>query len=327
MSVNHPPITASQFRNVWSALVRAERVLLVSPKKPDGDSVGSICGLYAALVSVGVRSVLYCPDPIQDIFDAVPHVHDVRIGPQTVDGTYDMIVVVDAGDLEFAGIENDVPRWLRSGGELLVIDHHATNTRYGTTNVVDPNASATTQVIADMLVAAGVALNPTIATCLLVGLVTDTDGFTNPGTSPRSAVVASQFMAAGARLSPILRAVYRNKSLGTLRLWGEAFSRLRVDPTWGVASTVLLPGDFLDTEMDSTDGLANFLQNVLPARAIMVLKDSGTGLVRGSLRTQSDDVDLGGLAAALGGGGHRKASGFGVRGRIIVERDSWKVVG
>ncbi len=318
------------YRSVWERLLRARDILLVSPKRPDGDSLGSICGLRAALRTVGKDATLYCPDPSPPAFiGLLPHLHEVRGKREEGRGKrYDTIVIVDAGDLVFAGIAAELPSWKAGGGQLIVIDHHATNTRYGDVNCVVTNAASTTEAIHRLLVANHVPLTADVATCLMVGLVTDTDGFTNPATSPSALAVAAACSAAGARIGPILRAVYQQKPIGALKLWGRAFERLRVHPVWDIATTVLVPEDFRECgdAVERSEGLSNFLQAVLPARAILVLKDAGDGIIRGSLRTQRNDVDLGRLAEAFGGGGHRKAAGFGVPGRIVRNGDGWKVV-
>ncbi|MBI4434206.1 DHH family phosphoesterase [Candidatus Uhrbacteria bacterium] len=318
------------YRSVWERLLRARDILLVSPKRPDGDSLGSICGLRAALRTVGKEATLYCPDPAPPTFVGIlPHLHEVECKTQNVKcKMFDTIVVVDAGDLTFAGIADELSAWKAGGGQLIVIDHHATNTRYGDLNCIVTNAASTTEAIHRLLTANGVPLTVDVATCLMVGLVTDTDGFTNPATSTSALAVAAACSAAGARIGPILRAVYQQKPIAALQLWGKAFERLRIHPVWDIATTVLVPEDFLECgdATERSDGLSNFLQAVLPVRAILVLKDSGDGIIRGSLRTQRSDVDLGRLAEAFGGGGHRKAAGFGVPGKIVREGGRWMVV-
>lgn len=236
--------------------------------------------------------------------------------------------MVDAGDVEFAGVADELPKWKAGGGQLIVIDHHVTNTAYGDVNCVVTDAASTTEAITRMLQANRVPITAAAATCLLFGLVTDTDGFTNPATSASAIATAAALMGAGARIVPILRAVYRSKPIDALKFWGHAFERLRIHPAWDIATTVLLPADFAECADDAerAEGLSNFLQAVLPCRAILVLKDSGNGTVRGSLRTQRDDTDLGRLAEQFGGGGHRKAAGFGIPGRIVADGDRWKVV-
>ncbi|MDP3774662.1 MAG: DHH family phosphoesterase, partial [Gemmatimonadales bacterium] len=235
------------YRSVWERLLGASDILLVSPKRPDGDSVGSICGLRAALRTVGKEATLYCPDPIPPTFDILPYVHEVR--GKSEEGRvkrYDVIVVVDAGDIHFAGIAEELPMWKAGGGQLIVIDHHVTNTRYGDVNCIVTNAASTTEAIARMLTANRVAITEPIATALLFGLVTDTDGFTNPATSPSAVATAATLLSAGARMTPILRAVYQSKPVGALMLWGKALERLRVHPRWEIATTVLLPNDFTE---------------------------------------------------------------------------------
>lgn len=319
-----------QYRSIWERLLRANDILLVSPKRPDGDSLGSICGLRAALRTVGKEAVLYCPDPAPPTFVGVlPYLHELRgQGSGTRNQTFDAIVIVDAGDLDFAGVREQIPAWKRAGGALIVIDHHVTNTAFGDVNCIVTDAASTTEAIHRLLTENRVPLTTDVATCLMVGLVTDTDGFTNPATSPTALASAASCMATGARIAPVLRAVYQQKPIAALKLWGKAFERLRVHPAWDIATTVLIPEDFQECgeAAERSEGLSNFLQAVLPVRAILVLKDSGDGMIRGSLRTQRSDVDLGRLAEAFGGGGHRKAAGFGIPGRIVQEGERWKVV-
>lgn len=323
-------IPAVLYRSVWERLIHARRVLLISPAKPDGDSLGSLCGLALALRSAGCDPVLYCPDPIPSQFDIIPRVHDICVGASSMahgPSLFDVMVICDASDLPYTGVADDLPRWKAPHGSLIVIDHHATNTMYGDVNLVLP-ASSTTQIIAAMLETNRVPLTPQIATALYIGLITDTDSLTNPATSAAASATAARLVAAGARPGTVLRAVYQNKPIGVLQLWGKAFSRLRVHPRYDVVTTVLLPEDFVGLSEDAAergDGLSNFLQNILPVRAICVLKDRGDGIVRGSLRTTRDGVELGALARALGGGGHKKASGFGVPGHLVPHGDYWKL--
>ena len=259
------------YRSILERMIGARDILLVSPKRPDGDSIGSICGLYGALRSVGKSATLYCPDPIPQTFDHIPYVYEVRSQKLEVRSQkFDAIVVVDAGDLAFAGIADELPIWKAGGGQLIVIDHHATNTRYGDINCVATDAASTTEIIYRMLVANRVPLTVETATCLLYGLVTDTDGFTNPATSPAATATASQLMAAGARIAPILQQVYRSKPIAALRLWGRAFERLRVHPRWGIATTVLIPEDF----RECADGIERAEALELPPSSAPSARDS-----------------------------------------------------
>ncbi|MBI2483172.1 DHH family phosphoesterase [Candidatus Uhrbacteria bacterium] len=322
-----PSNERAPYRALWDRLRAAQDILLVSPKRPDGDSLGSICGMWSALRFIGKSATLFCVDPAPPTYGMLPGIHMLAVGaPALHHRTFDVIIVVDAGDLDFAGIRAELPQWKRSGGALVVIDHHATNTRFGDVNCVITTAASTTEVITRILQVNAVPITPATATALLFGLVYDTDGFSNPATSVTAAATAAALLAAGAQMGPILRAQYRSKPIGSFQLWGRAFERLVMHPRWQVATTVLLPEDFAACGAESTEGLANFLQNVLPAKAVLVLKDSGTGMVRGSFRTLRNDVDLGALAEHLGGGGHRKASGFGVPGRVVREGDRWRVV-
>ena len=294
-----PTTEHAMYRSVWERLIGASGILLVSPQRPDGDSVGSICGLRAALRTVGKEAVLYCPDTIPPTFRILPHIHEILSGPEALRGrTFDAIVVVDAGDLDVAGIRAQLPSWKRRGGALIVIDHHITNAAYGDVNCIVTNAASTTEAIARMLTTNRVPITEPIATALLFGLVTDTDGFTNPATSPSAVATAATLLSAGARMTPILRAVYQSKPVGALMLWGKALERLHVHPRWEIATTVLLPEDFAecaagmgqnpnvtngaspDAVIGAGDGLSNFSTTALSTTSSSGPRSTGLGSLR-----------------------------------------------
>lgn len=319
----------TQYRAIWDQIRAARDVLLVSPKRPDGDSIGAIVGIREALRAIGRDATAFCMDPIPPAYAGIPGVRDIVVGADRLRGrTFDIIVVCDAGDLEYTGIAPFLPAWRRPGSVFVVLDHHATSTAFGDVNCVVTDAASTTEVVWRMLTVNSVPVNPAAATALLLGLVYDTDGFRNPATTASSLHTASALTAAGGRLATVLTAVYRSKPTDAFRLWGRALERLHLDPATDIVTTVVIPDDFREFPegTGAVGGLSNFLQAAIPARAILVLKDDGTGMVRGSLRTHREDVDAGTLAAALGGGGHRKAAGFGVPGRIVHRGDGWSVV-
>ena len=131
----------------------------------------------------------------------------------------------------------------------------------------------------------------------------------------------------GANIRNILTSTAKNKNLATLKAWGFALSNLRYNPNYDIAYTVLTRKNLADFGVNKQDleGLASFLNNLKDAKIVLVLYELGDGRVKGSLRTNKDDVDVCVLAQVFGGGGHKKAAGFEVEGRLKQTVSGWRI--
>jgi phosphoesterase RecJ-like protein len=236
------------------------------------------------------------------------------------------MAVFDAGDLRFAGIADLVAAMPRRPF-ILNFDHHATNERFGDVNVLDVTASSTAEVVYNFFRDCGKDIDKAIATCLLTGILTDTGNFSNPATSKSSLEAASDLLGRGGKIQEVANRLMRNKSMESLRLWGDVLSRLKYNEKLGVASTVIFNKDLEreGVEDEQIEGVSNFLNNFLDVKIVLVLRELPGGLVKGSFRT-AENVDVSLIAKVLGGGGHKKAAGFTVPGRVIETPEGWRVI-
>ena len=151
-----------------------------------------------------------------------------------------------------------------------------------------------------------------MALALLTGLITDTENFSNPGTTEHSLKVASELIRHGANFNSLKNWFLHDKPVEALKLWGVALSRLTKNESLDIVYTFITLED-LKTHNASeaeSEGIANFLNSAGEGRASLVLKETWDGKIKGSFRTTRDDFDVSLIASALGGGGHKKASGF-----------------
>lgn len=304
----------------------AERPLLVMHKKPDGDALGSSLALSHFLFSRGREAQVFCADPAPEHYDFLSRYRSVVTDPEIFnDKSIDLIIVLDSGDLAYAGIAEFLKR-VEKAAPIINIDHHATNEYYGEINYVDPVASSTAEVVYNILMHNKVRIDRHIATSLLVGILTDTTNFTNPGTTISSMRVASELISHGARANEISRRLLKNKSIDALRLWGKTLSRLEENKKLGMAIAIIKKEDFegISSPSEAVEGVANFLNALLNVRMVLVLRETDDGHVKGSMR--STDVDVAKIAQSLGGGGHKKAAGFTIRGRLEKIEGRWQVV-
>ncbi len=312
------------YRGAREALAGAKRVLTVSHKKPDGDTLGSAAAFIDHCLGQGIAVTAFCVDAPPEQYSYLPGIERFTSDRRVFqDRGYDVLVVFDSGDLRFAGVA-DLVAAMPGRPLTIAFDHHATNERYADINVVDATASSTAEVVYNYLTAAGADIGPVAATCLLTGIYSDTDSFTNPATSENALRAASHLIGRGAQIQTISARLTHNKTLPSLRLWGQVFSRLKFDERLGIASTAVFCEDCRGVGDDQVEGMANFLNNFLESKVVLVLKEVPGGLVKGSFRTAAE-VDVSAVAKELGGGGHRKAAGFTIPGRIAETATGWRV--
>lgn len=306
---------------------RANKIVVIGHRKPDADSLGSLIGLGLILRKQGKEVWFLGLDEVPEKFGFIPQMSEVGKMADNLSTVKesDLIVTVDCGSMSMAGLdqffeESDL-------GELINIDHHHDNDRFGDLNLIYPQASSTAEIIYEISTYMGVAIDREIATCLLLGILGDTDGFKNPNTTTKSLKITSELLSRGVSLDRVAKNILQGKSLTTLRLWGKVLSGITRNRRYGVVTAVVTAQDLEESEagMEDLEGVANFLNCIPEARASMVLVEKQEGGIKGSLRTMSDRVDVSKLAAMLGGGGHRRAAGFLVSGKLYRQAGKWRV--
>jgi phosphoesterase RecJ-like protein len=312
------------YRGAQEALRGAKRVLTISHKRPDGDTLGSATAFSEYCRRQGIAVTSFCLDQVPDQYSYLPGIEHFIFDTKVFnDRSIDVIAVFDSGDLRYAGVAEFMAA-MPGRPFVVAFDHHATNDRFADVNVIDATASSTAEVVYNYFQVCGVDIDAQLATCLLTGIFSDTDSFTNPATSESALQAASFLIRRGAKIQTISGCLTHNKSVSSLRLWGQVLSRLKFDEKLKVASTAVFADDCRGLGSDQVEGIANFLGNFLDAKVVLVLKELAGGLVKGSFRT-AEDVDISVIAKALGGGGHRKAAGFTIPGSIKETDTGWRV--
>lgn len=239
---------------------------------------------------------------------------------------FDLIVTVDAGDIIQMRELYEENREMFETIPILNIDHHASNSKFGTVNFVDIDSSSTTQALIKIIDAlndtGSEIIDPDIATLLLTGLITDTGSFQHSNTTPAAFEVASRLLDLGAAQQEIIKKIYKTKSLSTLKLWGRVLSKIEYDEANRLVWSTITNEDLLETNSttEEANGIIDELMSNAPgAELILLLKQKGDDLVSGSVRTNSDEVDGSAFAALFGGGGHVRAAGFRVKGKPMQE--------
>ena len=312
---------------ISQAIARAENILIISHAKPDGDTLGAAFALTNYLLSLNKNVTNFCLDTLPEMFSFLPNSHRLTTDHLVFTKKYNLVIIVDSGSLNYAGVDKLITA-LQPGFTLINIDHHASNMHYAEINLVITEAASCTEILFYLFATWQIAWTSEIATCLLCGLVTDTGGFVNPATQYHTLEAASELVRHGANLWQVLQNTAYRQNINNLKLWGLAFSRLKKVAKYDLVYTFLTQEDFINCEADesATEGISNFLHILKEAKIILVLKETSDGYVKGSMRTAEDDIDLAKFCQKFGGGGHQKAAGFSLPGRLVYDKNKLSII-
>jgi bifunctional oligoribonuclease and PAP phosphatase NrnA len=289
-------------------------ILLACHVNPDGDALGSMLGFGLGLSQLGYARVSASfpgPAEVPEPFDRLPGRH-LLVADSLVPVEPDLALCFDAASIERLGV---LATALCAAPASIVIDHHASNTRFGDINLVDPAAAATSVIAEGLLTRLGVSLDRDIAECLYVALATDTGSFKFDSTTPGVHEFAARLIATGIPAGEISRRLFDTRPYGAVRLFGEVLGRAELEP--GAAGGLGLVWTFAtldDLERYAQrshvlEALIDSVRCVAEADVACVIKQMRAGEWAVSLRSKGG-VDVSRVAVALGGGGHRLAAGF-----------------
>lgn len=296
---------------IIEALISARRPLLIAHIAPDGDAIGSLLGLGLALHKIGKEPILACQDRVPMTMRFLPY--QDRIVRKVHDSDIDLVVSLDSSDPDRMGEIYDHARF--HDLQLVVIDHHVTNVRFGTLNWIEDSCCATVEMIYYLLQSLNIPLDPDIATCILTGLVTDTRGFRTANTTSRVMSIASSLMDAGAPLSKITENVLNSRTYDTILLWGRVLATVQRD------GNIISAENRIEHRQDlngviRAEGLVSFILGAYGVDVAVVFTELPEhNKVECSLRARPGH-DVATVALELGGGGHPLASGCTVEGSI-----------
>jgi bifunctional oligoribonuclease and PAP phosphatase NrnA len=304
----------------WSAAVAAVRsaargrVLLICHVNPDGDALGSMLAVGLGLRRMGVRDVQATfpgPPDVPEPFRGLPGL-ELLVPADDAHREPDLVMCFDAASASRLG---DLADRLDHAGVSLVLDHHASNTRFGKIHLVDPRAAATSVMADGLLTRLGVDLDPGIAECLYVALATDTGSFRFDMTTPAVHHMAARLLATGIRPAEISRRIFDTRPFGAIRLYGDVLARVRLEPdaaeSHGLVWTYATLDDLLRHGQRPwvLEPLIDSVRCAAEADVSCVVKQVAEREWAVSMRSKGA-VDVSRVAVALGGGGHQLAAGF-----------------
>lgn len=313
-----------KFNQMKRQVEKADKILLISHRKPDGDTLGSCIALKHAISKLDKEVTMACIDEIPERYSFLPDIHNFITEFNFKD--FDLIIVCDAGASYMTSYHEIYEDIFKGEVPVINIDHHASNDNFGTLNIVDPNAASTTMMVYKFFKFAGYQFTPMIATALLTGLYNDTGSFMHQNTTPETLKIAGDLLAHGGKVIDVSRNLFNTTPVSTLKLWGRVLDNLKINSE-GVAMSVVTEKDFKEcnADIDELSGAVDFINCVPETKFTVLLHEDEKGNVKGSFRTRNENVDLEEIASKFGGGGHKKAAGFTLPGKLEKET-RWKIV-
>jgi phosphoesterase RecJ-like protein len=306
---------APELQSAVSAITAAHKIVLACHVNPDGDALGSLLGLGLAIQIAFPKKdlVFLSQDGVPEILRFLPG--SERVQKETSRKDFDLAIALDSGDLKRVGLK--VLPTVSSAPVQMDIDHHVGEGAFGDIRLLDSRASATAEIVFDLIDALEIPIGPEIATCLLTGIITDTGSFRFMNVTPRTLRISAALIEAGASPAVISEQVFDNRPFAATKLMGLALATLAESADGRIvwAHVAREAFDATGATDEDTEGFINYIRSVRGAQIALLFREIEKGRVRISLRS-IEGVDVSVIAAQFGGGGHRMASGCSYRGSL-----------
>ncbi len=303
-------------KQIIDQLKKSRSILVVSHTNPDGDAIGALLATGLALKAMDKKVQMYNEATIPAVYRFLPSIKYIS---NRIDASqaFDTVVVLDCGAFERVG---SLAHQICKAPVIINIDHHMTNTRFGNLQLIDPNACATSELIYRIIKELTVTFTCPMATAIYTGILTDTGSFRFSNTNQAAFSICSEMIASGANPYDVSQHVYGHYSLGRIKLLNLALDSLEISPN-GKMSIMTLTQSMLKltgTQAEDIDGIINYARRIEDVEVAVLIHEMESDPKAADNRRQdyhvslrSDgSVNVAGIAAKFGGGGHVNAAGF-----------------
>jgi phosphoesterase RecJ-like protein len=297
-------------REVLQHIEQRKRFLLTSHARPDGDAIGSALACCEILRRLGKDADVVLHDPVPRIYQPLPFADRV-VQAERVNGNYEAAIILECDSIQRTRLEGLERQFLIS------IDHHLSGRPFAHVNWIDPEATATAEMVYRLGREAGVALTPEIATCLYTALMTDTGSFMFRGTNEHTFTLARELVLAGADPATCARNIYFAHSTAKMRLLGAALSNLHRE---GPLAWIWITREQMERSQakeEDCEGIVNYALSIGDVEVAAFFRETPDGRYRVSLRSKGK-LNVAAVAEGFGGGGHECASGCSMEGPLSI---------
>jgi len=290
--------TQLPFDDVKEKIVQAQSITILSHLNPDADTLGTALGIYALLAKDKKVEVVNASNNLPHYLDFLPNFKKMKHKMDYVDS---LIISCDCGSVDRLGFDLE-------GRDIINIDHHQSNTMYGSINVVIAEYASASQV-AYALFEKLYLIDADAATCFYAALLSDTRYFTTASVNEEVFCVAKALVSRGAVPETIAYNFTQRRPLSSVRILEKALASLTLYKEAKVATLCVSKNDIVSSgaTVPDMEGIVDYARSLVTVEVALFAMELDEG-IRISLRSKKVDVSR--VALAFGGGGHKVAAGF-----------------
>ena len=299
--------------NLDDIIKSSKKILLLSHVNPDGDTLGSMCALYAMILNRYKKKVdMSVVSNIPFNYNFLPY---IKLAQRYFDSSlvYDLVIALDIAAIERA---RDSKIFFDRAKCTVNIDHHKTNPKYGDYQIIEPNASSCGEVLFNFFKKNNWEITNEAAICLYTAIMTDTGNFRFENTSPSALRAAAELIEKGANPTQIYKFCYESKSKNLVMFQNFCVNKAEFINDNKIAYTTVYKKDLekFSAGDDYTDGIAETLRAIDTTEVSFVLKEVDSKTTKVSMRSKRLDVAK--ICEIFGGGGHTFAAGCTIKSSV-----------
>ena len=294
-----------QFDNI---IKTSKNILILSHINPDGDTLGSMCGLYSAILDNHKKKAeMLLMSELPEVYDFLPYIKNAKnLKEYDKSREYDLVINVDVASYDRMF---DSEPLFKKAKNTINIDHHITNDSYADFNYLNPNASSTGEVLYYMLEGLKWKISKSTAINLYTAILTDTGSFKYSNTTAKAFEASSKLVELGASPIEIYKNCYESNSKAHFMFQTYCLNNTNFSDDNKIAYTVVYKKDVerFNVADDCTEGLAEKLRAIKTVEVSFIVKELAAALSKISMR--SEKLDVSEICSKYGGGGHKLAAG------------------
>ncbi|MBI1979735.1 MAG: bifunctional oligoribonuclease/PAP phosphatase NrnA [Elusimicrobia bacterium] len=301
-------------RAICRAIQKNRTFFLTGHKKPDGDTVASELAMASLLKRLGKKVDIANAEPAPDYLSFLPGIQKIKTAKK-VDRCYDVAMIFECSDTERMGNILDIRKQAKT---VINIDHHLKHSFFGHLNLIGLTSSSNSEQLYYIYDALKMPILKEEATCLYVGMMTDTGRFQYSNTNPETLWIASKLLEKGVEVHTLCEKIYGTKTFSSLKLLSRALLSLNLVEKDQIATLQITKDDYklAGSNEEETEDIVN--QGLLVPSTLMAIlfRETETeNTVKVSFRSRRH-VNVCALAERFGGGGHKYASGCEISGSL-----------
>lgn len=309
-------------KGITDTIEKEKSFLLLTHSTPDGDALGSSLALKIFLEKLNKKVEFYAEKPIPVQYRFLPGIDSIKDLRDLSVEDIDVLILLDCNKINRVTYEREILEKIALfSGTRIVIDHHITDgEEEKSVTWIDPQKAATGILIYYLIKNMNVELNEEIAYNLYTALIVDTGNFQFDNTTEEAFLIARELVKAGAKPSYIYEQCFESWSESRFKLFLKMLNNLELLPPLAVSH--ISKEDFQETyttEPD-TERFVEFIRILKDINLTALFREIEKDFIKVSLRSKGN-IDVSSIAREFGGGGHKNAAGYRIKGSVKDARE------